>query len=454
VAVENSETRRVRKDGTVFPISLSVAPVRDEDGAVVGATAVHRDVTEQARAIQAAQRLAAIVESSDDAIIGKTLDGIITSWNAAAARMYGYSDQEIVGKPIELLIPKDRTEEIMDILAKVKAGQRVEHFETKRVRRDGTVFPVSLTVSPIRAPDGAIVGASTIARDVTELRQAVARAQDLIEAAPDALVGVDQAGVIQFVNRQTELSFGYDRDELVGQLVETLVPESFRAVHPEHRSSYGADPVSRPMGAGLELTGLRRDGTRFPVDISLSAIQTHDGLLVTTAVRDVTEQRRAFEAAQRLAAIVESTDDAIIGTTLEGIVTGWNEAAERMLGYSSEEIIGKSASLLNEPDRAEARPAALARIAAGQHVDRFETMLTRKDGTRFPASCTLSGIRGVDGRVVGASTIARDLTEQVQKERALGGPRARHPDLAGHRTSRQHGSGRAGLLRRDRRRDG
>jgi PAS domain S-box-containing protein len=419
VAVEHFETMGVRKDGTVFPVSLSVAPVRGEDGAVVGATAVHHDVTEQGKAFQAAQRLAAIVESSDDAIIGKTLDGIITSWNAAATRMYGYSDQEILGEPIELLSPRDRPGEIKDILAKVKAGLRVEHFETECVRKDGAVFPVSLTVSPIRDPEGAVVGASTIAHDVTELRQAFARAQDVIEAAPDALVGVDQGGVIAFVNRQTELSFGYDRDELVGQLVETLVPESFRAVHPGHRASYGADPVNRPMGAGLELTGRRRDGTQFPVDISLSSVQTKDGLLVAAAVRDVTEQRRASEAAARLAAIVKSSDDAIIGTTLEGIVTTWNAAAERMLGYSSEEIIGRSGALLNDTDRAQARPAAQAAIGAGQHVDRFETMLTRKDGTRFPASCTLSGISGTDGRVVGASLIARDLTEQVQKEKAL-----------------------------------
>jgi len=419
-AVENFETMRVRKDGTVFPVSLSVAPVRDEDGAVVGATAVIRDVTEQREAFQAVQRLAAIVESSDDAIIGKTLDGIITSWNAAAARMYGYSGQEILGKPVELLSPQDRVDEIKDILTKVKAGQGVAHFETERVRKDGTVFPVSLSVSPIRDPGGVVVGASTIARDVTEFRQAVARAQDLIETAPDALVGVDQAGVIQFVNRQTELLFGYDRDALVGQLVETLVPESSRAVHPGHRGSYVEDPMARPMGAGLELTGLRRDGTQFPVDISLSPLQTRDGLLLTAAVRDVTEQRKAFEAAGRLAAIVESTDDAVIGTTLEGIVTTWNAAAERMFGYSTAEIIGKSGSLLDDTDRAEARPAARARIAAGHQVDRFETMLTRKDGTRFPASCTLSGVRDVDGRVVGASLIARDLTEQVQAQKALG----------------------------------
>ena len=412
VAVEHFETMGVRKDGTVFPVSLSVAPVRGEDGAVVGATAVHHDVTEQGKAFQAAQRLAAIVESSDDAIIGKTLDGIITSWNAAATRMYGYSDQEIVGEPIELLSPRDRPGEIKDILAKVKAGLRVEHFETECVRKDGAVFPVSLTVSPIRDPEGAVVGASTIAHDVTELRQAFARAQDVIEAAPDALVGVDQGGVIAFVNRQTELSFGYDRDELVGQLVETLVPESFRAVHPGHRASYGADPVNRPMGAGLELTGRRRDGTQFPVDISLSSVQTKDGLLVAAAVRDVTEQRRASEAAARLAAIVKSSDDAIIGTTLEGIVTTWNAAAERMLGYSSEEIIGRSGALLNDTDRAEARPTAQAAIRAGQKVVRFETILTRKDGTRFPASCTLSAINGTDGPVVGASLIARDVTEQ------------------------------------------
>ena len=129
---------------------------------------ISRDLTEQKRALAVAQHMAAIVESSEDAIISGTLDGIITSWNPAAARMYGYSSAEIIGKPAAFLTPADRTTEIEAVLEQIKAGQHVEHLETKRVRKDGTVFPVSVTVSPIRDAEGAVIGTSVIHRDVTE----------------------------------------------------------------------------------------------------------------------------------------------------------------------------------------------------------------------------------------------------------------------------------------------
>jgi PAS domain S-box-containing protein len=152
----------------VFPVSLSVSPINGADGAVVGASVISRDLTEQKRALAVAQHLAAIVESSDDAIISGSLDGIITSWNPAAERMYGYSSAEIIGKRADFLPPADRTTEIEAVLEQIKAGQHVEHLSTKRVRKDGTVFPVSLTVSPIRDAEGTIIGTSVIHRDVTK----------------------------------------------------------------------------------------------------------------------------------------------------------------------------------------------------------------------------------------------------------------------------------------------
>jgi PAS domain S-box-containing protein len=149
------------------PVSLAIAAIRDKAGAVVGASAIHHDMTRQRQALQAAQRLAAIVENSNDAIIGGSLEGIVTSWNPAAARMFGYSADEIVGRSADLLIPEDQAEARI-VVAKISTGQPVEHLETTRVRKDGTVFPASITLSPVCDLDGAVVGVSVICRDTTQ----------------------------------------------------------------------------------------------------------------------------------------------------------------------------------------------------------------------------------------------------------------------------------------------
>src|SRR5665811_704853 len=217
------------RDGTVLPVSLTVSPIRDENDAIVGASAIHRDLTEQKGALAVAQRMAAIVEYSNDAIIGRTLDGIITSWNPAAARMFGYSSKEIVGKPIDLLSPEDRAGEMVSILAKISAGRPVDNFETVRVRKDGTVFPVSLTVSPIRDADGAVVGASVIARDMTEQLGALASAQRLaaiVEYSADAIIGRTIDGIITSWNPAAATMFGYSSEEIVGKPIDLLVPEN------------------------------------------------------------------------------------------------------------------------------------------------------------------------------------------------------------------------------------
>jgi PAS domain S-box-containing protein len=236
--------------------------------------------------------------------------------------------------------------------------------------------------------------------------------ESLLEAVPDALVGMDQSGAIRFVNHQTELLFGYDRDDLVGKHIETLVPQPLWHVYLAHREGYFADPRSRSMGLDLELSGRHRDGTGFPVNINLSPIDTGDVLVEVTAVSDVTKQKQAFENAQRMTAIVQHSDDAIIGKTLDGIVTSWNPAAERMYGYSSLEIIGRSVSLLAPQDRAGEIQAILARLKAGQSVEHFETDRIRKDGTTITVSISESPIRDQDGVIVGASTIARDMSER------------------------------------------
>ena len=240
------------------------------------------------------------------------------------------------------------------------------------------------------------------------------RFEHLLAAVPDALVGMDQKGVIRFVNGQTESLFGYDRDQLIGQRIEMLVPESLWQIYTEHRQDYFADPRARSSGLDVVLSGRHQDGSELPINVSLSQIDTGDVLLMVTAAGDMARQKLAVKNAQLTAAIVEYSDDAIIGCTLEGVVTSWNPAAMRMYGYSSKEIIGRSASLLARRDHVSEMYGVLARIKDGEIVEHLEINHVRRDGTVFPVSVTVASIRDEDGLIVGSSAVARDVTEQRQ----------------------------------------
>jgi PAS domain S-box-containing protein len=239
----------------------------------------------------AARHLAKIVDSSDDAIVSKDLNGTILSWNSAAERMFGYTAAEAIGRSIRIIIPQDRQSEEDFVLGQVRRGQAVRHYETIRQRKDGTQLPISLTVSPLYDDAGVVIGASKIARDLTA-------------------------------------------------------------------------------------------------------------------------QRAADFAARRLAAVVESSDDAIVAKDLNGMITSWNRAAERMFGYTAAEAIGRSIRMLIPADLQAEEDEVLARIRSGQIVDHYETRRQCKDGSQLLISLTVSPIRDATGVVVGASKIARDITDQ------------------------------------------
>nr|WP_079158076.1 PAS domain S-box protein [Streptomyces caniscabiei] len=245
------------------------------------------------------------------------------------------------------------------------------------------------------------------------------RFRGLLEAAPDAMVIVDDTGTIRLVNAQTEALFGYRREELLGHPVELLIPHRFRDHHTRHRGGYAANRQVRPMGAGLELHGLRRDGTEFPVEISLSPLETADGLLVSAAVRDVSDRKAAERRINELAALVESSQDAILAKTLDGHITYWNTAAQRLYGYTAEQAIGRHMSFLAPMDRRHEISALMERLRRGEKVEHFETLRLTRTGALLDVDVTLWPTRDTDGTVVGACAIVRDISDRKRAEAEL-----------------------------------
>lgn len=241
----------------------------------------------------------------------------------------------------------------------------------------------------------------------------------LLEAAPDAMVIADDTGIIQLVNAQTEAVFGYPRDELLGQPVEMLVPHRFRGHHPIHRHGYSANQTVRPMGAGLDLFGRCKDGREFPVEISLSPLETPDGLLISAAVRDVSDRRVAEERISELAELVESSQDAIVTKTLDGTITFWNAAAQRLYGYDTEHVIGRHVAMLSPPDRKEEITDLLERIGRGERVEHYETQRVASDGRLLDVDVTVWPTRSKDGTIIGAGSIARDVADRKRAEKEL-----------------------------------
>jgi PAS domain S-box-containing protein len=312
--------------------------------------------------------LAAMVRSAEDAVVAQRLDGTIVSWNGAAERLYGYAAAEAVGQNARLIVPPELIPQQAEEGARLSRGEHIHHYETRRLRKDGSLVDVSVAISPIQTEAGELMGTSTIARDVSERRATETKFADLLETAPDAILAVDSEGRIEIVNRQAEVLFGYEREELLGYGIEILVPESSREIHHHHRANYLADPTTRPIGSGLKLAARRKDGTEFPCDISLSFLDTGQGMLVAAAVRDLTErqeeQRRwgrieaEREKAILAAQILQSQRLESLGQLAGGVAHDFNNLLAVILNYAkfvADEVEGNEAL---KSDVAQIRKAA------------------------------------------------------------------------------------------------
>src|SRR2546423_3873089 len=392
---------------------------------------------EELRASQA--RLAVIVDSAMDAIITVDEEQNILLFNRAAETMFRCPASDAIGHALDRFIP-ERYRRIhlshiqnfgqTGVTTRAMAGARAVYG----LRADGEEFPVEASISQVEAGGQKLY--TVILRDITERERAEERFRQVIEGAPNGMVMVNREGKIVLVNAQIEKSFGYSRDELLGQPIEMLVPERFRAHHPAYRNGFIDKPTTRPMGSGRDLYGLHKDGSQFPVEIGLNPLETEQGVMVLGTVVDITERKQAEEtlrqSQEQLVGVIGSAMDAIISVDEEQRIVLFNVAAERMFLYPAEDAIGQPLDRFI-PER--------FRSAHKGHIQDFgRTHVTRRamgalgalyglraDGEEFPIEASISQIES-EGRKL-YTVILRDITERKRSEEALK-EQARILDLA------------------------
>jgi PAS domain S-box-containing protein len=420
---------------------------------------------EKVRAGQQAEQYRLMVEGTKDyAIFMLDTQGRIVTWNAGAERLKGYSADEIIGRHFSTFYPPETVARgwPAEELRRAAVDGRIED-EGWRVRKDGTRFWANVVITALCDATGALRGFGKVTRDVTERREAEETARRLIreEAARqaaeasaeearrqreqwrvtlasigDAVIATDAEGRVTFLNPVAEGLTGWGAAEAEGQPLERVFPIINEQTHRPVENPVARALRERAVVALANHTALvARNGTSVPIEDSAAPIRGTDGTVggAVMVFRDVTEARRAAEARRLLAAIVESSDDAIIGSAPDGTILSWNAGAERLYGYTPAEVVGRPLTVLVPPDRRDELAAITARLARGEKLEHFETVRVAKTGLRRDVSLTISPIRDAEGQIVGASKIARDITAAKRREaelRFLAGASAALSDLS------------------------
>jgi PAS domain S-box-containing protein len=423
-----------RKDGTKFPAEVTTSIFKDKDGREQTCVII-RDVTERKHAEEIVSHLAAIVESSDDAIIGKTLDGVITTWNQGAERLYGYSAEEVKGKPISILVPPERPDELTEILERIKRGEKVQHYETRRIRKDGNLIEVILTVSPIRDSTGGIVGASTIARDITErtqMRKALKESEErfrlITENMPGSVWLLDMNLKPTYISPNNARVRGYTLEELYAlPLDRQLTPDSLKLALKNFKkalSEENLNPKHVPRTPVTEeLEWYRKDGSTFWSENVFSFVRNSKGepTGIMGVGRDITERKKAEEKLRQSEEHYHSLFDRMLDgmylSTHEGRFVDINPALVKMFGYSSKQemldITDIKKELYYSPEE------------RGSHIldtDQEEVKvyrMRRKDGSEIWVEDHGGYVHDEQGNIIYHEGILRDITERKHMEEEL-----------------------------------
>jgi PAS domain S-box-containing protein len=359
-----------------------------------------------------------------EAVIATTGDGNVILWNRAAEDIFGYSASETLGRPLDPLLDPPTGNGSAAPSRSVQQPGGLQVYEVVRRRKDGALVHISGSTIAVCRNNGPLDYLLHTARDVTalkvqrETKLVEARYGDLLESTPDAIVIVNASGRIVLANTQATRLFGYERGALVGSPVEVLLPERFRQSHIGHRGAFYSQPRARTMGRGLELFGLRPGGEEFPVEISLSPLETDEGTMVMSAVRDITDRRRAE---QKFRALLESAPDAMVIVGRDGRIALVNTQTERLFGYKRSDLLGKPVEIL-VPERYRVRHSGHRGTFFDQPRARsmgagLELYGLRCDGTEVPVEISLSPLETEEGLFV--SSAIRDATERRQFEQRI-----------------------------------